>query len=565
MEQFLKDLNSIRAGGVGHGGDNPEYGMSGIARAIKKTLRYPETKGVSYILLFTDAPAKDYYRENFVKRLLKHPDNHNEFDVVVHGFIPEYLLDDIDLSCYDTPEKERDCLLRSGIPYKEIVKENEGYLVGSITSPTAFHKFVSMFNDDTDSLLPPTTCNGRKKRLSSECQEFQVLTITQKVTVIVHPSSQVTIAVRDSVTNVRSQLDRNGGESAIMFWNNPKPIGTWSVCVSGTYEVDIKIENNFQFTIDFPLSTLPPPGCPVDVVLFTPQIGSLSCTETSTLEVVGSSSYQGNLECCGSHFRGKINLPTGSFSFNFHGHTTDGHYFVSEQVMRHEATKWTLLVSTVHAPSTVSKGSSEVYDFNVKTAIANDWPNCSLTIRINASTSLHGLDLQVQPNVVTLKGALSVSFRIVVTATEEAAPGRGHMDVAFSIDGDGSLVNSSRVPIGIEVCVMRNCKYIHDSLALPLHCFYRLRPVLALMEAHVWKLFAFAGFSQSAHAHLDLLEDSVKLVSSVSLQPSLERMAHLVIFILLRMLLKQYSLFVCSCLCSEAMPTWGDMLWLECM
>ena len=303
-------------------------------------------------------------------------------------------------------------------------------------------------------------------RQATSCEVFHVLPITKKVTVIVHPLSPVTIEVRDSVPNRIKQLSRNAGETAILSWNNPKPTGAWSVCISGTYEVDINIKNNFQFSVDFLkfdedreqplLSALPPPGCPVNVVVFTPQIDHLSCTEAHALELVSSSLNREKLECCGSYLRGTIIMPKDSFSFRFHGISSDGHSFESEQVMRHEPTMWTLLFSTVHAPSQISKGSSAEYVFKVKTA--NVWSNCSLTTRIDATTLIHGVELQVEPNVVTLEDASPVSFRIIVTATDEATAGRGFMDVA-SVYGDGTPLKSSRVSIEIEVCVLRNCTY----------------------------------------------------------------------------------------------------------
>ena len=462
VEELLQDLNSITAGGVGIGGDWAEYGMSGIERCIRKSLRYPATNGVSHIILVTDAPAKDHYKKELVKTLLKSM-NPGGPDLVVHGFMPEYLLRPLPDSCFASSDALASCHLRSGLPYKEIVKENGGYLVGSINSPTALDEFITMYNMDYTRSLRSLTCGSRKKRLATSCQAFHILTITEKVTVFVHPSSTVTIVVQDSVDSVRKELFRNEGETAIMFWNNPKPNGTWSVCINGSSEVDIKVENNFQFTVDFLksdeddeqplLSVLPPPGCPVNVAVFTPQIDYLSCTETHALELVSSSLYRKRLECCSSHLRGTIVLPTDSFYFRFHGITSDGYSFESEQVTRHEATKWTLLLSTVNAPSQISRGSSAGYAFHVKTAIV--WPNCSLSVRINATTSLHGVELQVEPNVVTLEGASSVSFRIIVTATDEATAGQGFMEVAFSVEGDGTPINSSRISVGIEVCVLR--------------------------------------------------------------------------------------------------------------
>lgn len=466
MEQFLQDLNSITAGnnGSGIGGDAPEYGMSGIMRCINKSVRYPATNDISHIILITDAPAKDHYRKELVKQMLQ-SDNPDGVDLVVHGFIPEPLLRPLSLTCYDSADALARCQLGSGLPYKEVIDENNGVIVGNITSPTALDEFIRNYNMHYTRTLRPLICGGRKKRQTSSCQVFHVLTITKKVTVIVHPSSPVTIMVRDSVNSTRKELMRNNGETVFLVWNNPKPTGTWSVCISGTSDVDIKVENNFQFSVYFLdsdenkerplLSMLPPPGCPVNVVVFTPQIGHLSCMESHALELVSSTSKRETLECCGSYLHGTITMPTKSFSFYFHGITSDEHSFKSEQMVTHEPSHWTLLLSTVHAPSQISRGSSAEYVFNVKTASV--WSNCSLTTKINATTSIHGVELKVEPNVVTLKDESPVRFHITVTATDEARGGQGSMDIAFIVGDDGAPINSSRVSFGVEVCVVRNC------------------------------------------------------------------------------------------------------------
>ena len=466
VEQFLQDLNSITAGnnGSGIGGDTPEYGMSGIMRCMNKSVRYPATRDVSHIILITDAPAKDFHRKELVKRMLQST-NPKGPDLVVHGFLPMHLLGQLPSACYKSdPATLARCYLESGEPYKEVINVNEGILVGSITSPRAFDEFITKYDAKYTGTLKSLTCGSRKKRQASSCQIFHVLAITKKVTVIVHPSSPVTIVVRDSANSTRKELVRNTGETAVLFWNNPKPTGMWLVCINNPSDVDIKVENNFQFSIDFLdsdedreqplLSMLPPPGCPVNVVVFTPQISHLSCMESHALEVVSSTSNREKLECCGSYLRGAMIMPTESFSFRFHGTASDGLSFESEQVMRHKPTQWMLLLSTVHAPSQISRGSSAVYVFNVKTA--NVWSNCSLTTKITATTSIHGVGLKVEPNVVTLKDGSPVRFHITVTATDEATAGQGSMEVAFTAGGDGTPINSSRVSIGIEVCVVRN-------------------------------------------------------------------------------------------------------------
>ena len=202
MEQFLQDLNSITAGnnGSGIGGDAPEYGMSGIMRCMNKSVRYPATNGISHIILITDAPAKDFHRKELVKRMLQ-SGNPAGPDLVVHGFIPEPLLRPLSPSCFASNDTLFRCYLESGLPYKEVIDENGGIIVENITSPTAFDEFIRIYNFDYSRSLRSTTCGGRKKRQASSCQIFHVLAITKKVTVIVHPSSPVTIVVRDSANS----------------------------------------------------------------------------------------------------------------------------------------------------------------------------------------------------------------------------------------------------------------------------------------------------------------------------------------------------------------------------
>ena len=164
MAEFLQDLNSITAGnnGRGIGGDMPDYGMSGILRCIEKSVRYPATNDTSHIILITDAPAKDHYRKELVKQMLESA-NPDGPDLVVHGFMPEYLLHPLPPTCYRSADILASCHLRSGLPYKEIVDENLGILVGSIASHNAFDEFIREYNLYYDRALRSITCGNRNE------------------------------------------------------------------------------------------------------------------------------------------------------------------------------------------------------------------------------------------------------------------------------------------------------------------------------------------------------------------------------------------------------------------
>ena len=219
--------------------------------------------------------------------------------------------------------------------------------------------------------------------------------------------------------------------------------------------------------------------------------------ESHALELVSSTSNQEKLECCGSYLHGTIIMPTESFSFHFHGTASDGHSFKSDQVATHEPSQWPLLLSTVHAPSQISRGSSAVYVFNVKTA--NVWSNCSLTTKITTTTSIHGVELKVEPNVVTLKDGSPVRFCITVTATDEATAGQGSMNIAFTLGGDGTPINSSRVSFGFEVCVVRNytTSFIRDLIVHVLSVRDIIDFRLCLLE---WRFMCeYYSFSRSFH------------------------------------------------------------------
>ena len=449
MTTMLSDLTSIKAccgsAGCNCGGDSPEFGMGGISRAIDKSIRYPETGDtLSHIILFTDAPAKDYSNRDFIKTKLK---NQN---LILHGFLHN-LVDDSPLpsSCSTTPVAYENCIKNTGRPYMEVVNSVGGILVNSISN-AGFDTFV----DSLGTYLPATSCTAKKRSAPLGCRNLVISEFAYHLSVVIHPHGTTSISIRDSSATVVKNIPTLSSLSIYSF-NNPVS-GIWSVCSNGSLDIDINIKNRFRFSVDFikgdskPVDTIPSPGCPISILILSAQLGSLSSSASQRVDLIGSNGktlQQVKLTSCSGYLRGLITVPKETFYFRFQGVSTRGYAFESTQPTKNVPTPWSLVLSTVTAPKQISKGSSKDYVFTLSTAKL--WPSCSLTVKITATTAISGVGLSVNPSTVVLSGS-PVSFRVTVAPSGTSPTGRGKMNLSFA-DTTGRNLKNETVVIGIGV------------------------------------------------------------------------------------------------------------------
>ena len=463
MTTMLGDLASIKAccdagvTGCYCGGDWPEYGMGGISRAIDKSIRYPETGNdeFSHIILFTDAPARDYSNRNFIKTKLetKNP-NPTLPDLILHGFLNNLVdYSPLPASCYATPVAYENCIKNTGRPYMEVVNSVGGILVNSISN-AGFDTFVNAYTGGFGSYLPATSCTSKKRSAPLGCRNFVVSEFAYHLSVVIHPHGTTSITIQDSSAAVVKNIPTLNSLSIYSF-NNPVS-GSWSVCSNGSLDIDINIKNSFRFSVDFiegdskPVDAIPSPGCPISILILSAQLGSLSSSASQRVDLISSNGkilQQVKLTSCGGYLRGLITVPKEAFYFQFQGISTRGYAFESTQLTKNVPTPWSLVLSTVTAPKQISKGSSKDYVFTLSTAKL--WPSCSLSVKITATTAISGVGLSVNPSTVVLSGT-PVSFRVTVAPSGTSPTGRGTMNLSFA-DTTGRNLKNETVAIGIGV------------------------------------------------------------------------------------------------------------------
>ena len=462
MNRMLEDLASIKAccdasdPDCHCGGDWPELAMGGIYRAIEKSIRHPDTGDeVSHVLVFTDAPAKDFYKEELVKRKLKTEVPDYDSHVIVHGFLPPGLSNvrPLDATCYDTIETLNNCIKNTGWPFINVINHQSGFLVNTLASGTGLDDFIRQYNGKYDRDLRSATCSSRK-RSSSGCHSFVVSKLAYQLVVLIDPHVTATFSIIDS----SKAVIMSSTLSSIKIYEFDNPIsGNWSVCSEGSFEIDVKIENKFQFTVVFvrededePTESLPFPGCSIPILVLSPQFNLLD-TNMQHMDLVRLSDMnplQVQLTHCKGYLKGLITIPKETFYFRFQGVSSSGHAFESSQLTKHVPTPWSFNLTTVSAPEQISKGSSENYVFNL--TATNQLLSCSLLVGITATTSIRGVTLSISPSRVLLKTSAPVSFLVRVTVSDAAPSGLGKIQIQFT-DPDGDQLQNVTKVIGIGV------------------------------------------------------------------------------------------------------------------
>ena len=471
LEDFVDDLASITAHG---GGDWPEYGVRALKRALDASIKTVDpTNGVySHILLFTDAPAKDYNDINNVYAPLLGS------DVLISAFLPQDLVASSPTTCgsYSSPTYIN-CVKGSVRGYIDFVDNTGGILVNSLTCSNALDQFIQDYNLNTGASLRPLSCNTRvcKKKRSvpiaptinstKPTDSFDVPDIAARVRLTVSPgygvgSLPITIT-NPSGTVVKTQVIVD--ITLIPFEGSSVTPGRWTVSASKNFTLDVVIENAFDFSVDLlnettsePVDSLPPPGCvrSLPIHVFTRQLNKLHSSRTQYINVLSSNGtllQSASLTRCDSHFNGRILVPGVPFYLQFSGVTTSGHSFTATVFNRFNPTSstWKVVSSGISGSSKLSAGGSVNYVFSLK--ITNQWPSCSVPVKITANTTLSGVTLSVIPSTVSLTATSPVTFRVRASAARGASAGRGRLQLLFTGPDGRELHKNSDTVIGVEV------------------------------------------------------------------------------------------------------------------
>ena len=469
LEEFVTDLSNIHAHG---GGDTPEYGVRALKRALAASIKTADPINFVYsqILLFTDAPAKDYDDINDVYAPLLGS------DVLISAFLPEGAVASSPTCGSISSPTYINCVKNSVRGYADFVLTTGGILVNSLTCSNALDQFIQEYNFNTGASLRSLSCNTRvcKKKRSvpiapinstKPTDSFDVPDIAARVRLTVSPGSGVgstfITITNPSGTVVKTQVIVD--ITFIPFEGSSVTPGRWTVSASKNFTLDVVIENAFDFSVDLlnkttsePVDSLPPPGCvrSLPILVFTRQLSKLHSSRTQYINVISSNGtllQSTSLTRCASHFNGRILVPGVPFYLQFSGVTTSGHSFTATVFNRFNPTPstWNVVSSGISGSSKLSAGGTVNFVFSLK--ITNQWPSCSVPVKITANTTLSGVALSVIPSSVSLTATSPATFRVRASAARGAPAGRGRLQLLFTGSDGRELHKNSDTVIGVEV------------------------------------------------------------------------------------------------------------------
>ena len=197
--------------------------MHGILRVINaSTLSNPNP--FNRILLFTDAPPKDYNITDTVRAKLL-PTGRN----ILHAFLPNELLQ----PCVPT-WTDHECNIQRAHAYAKLVKASDGILVDRLTAG-GFIDFIKQYNEKFPygEPLEPVSCGDRKKRSTSfvpTCSSVVVSEFARQLHLVIVPQgSLVRFRVSQPPARNLSQFTDKTSTPRVLKWDNPM-LGNWTVC-----------------------------------------------------------------------------------------------------------------------------------------------------------------------------------------------------------------------------------------------------------------------------------------------------------------------------------------------
>ena len=222
---LLQNVNSLSAHG---GGDCPEYGMTGILKAIELinaigkqedlTCHSVKNRGNHHLILLTDAPAKDDYLYSQVIS-----DAKAEADVTIHMFFSG-------AGCSGSYDN-----------YVTVADETGGVIINAIDS--------SSFETFAETIWSRLGTKRGKETGEALCHDFDIGVFVIEFSVLFKTyQPTVTITRPDGSTQVVNVVS---GNFATHEETNPQ-YGTYQACVAtGTLTLSVAIKEGIDMTIDY--------------------------------------------------------------------------------------------------------------------------------------------------------------------------------------------------------------------------------------------------------------------------------------------------------------------------
>ena len=205
------------------------------------------------------------------------------------------------------------------------------------------------------------------------------------------------------------------------------------------------------------LLTLLPPGCPVNVTLFSPDINKLSLKGVHHLELVNTAgSVIGRMPlvnhgCSAAYIRGSshLSLPNEAFNVRLSGISRRGYPFEANLARRYTAPLPLLQLRTTAAPTQIARGETGIYSFHLNTT--KTYPGCNLRLPISTEAQTDMVGVTLLANVGgTFSGSYTFSVRVTVS---QDAPIRSGVVVLRIKDSKQKIIlqSTAKIKVGVSV------------------------------------------------------------------------------------------------------------------
>lgn len=223
---LLQNVNSLIANG---GGDCPEYGMTGILKAMDLINNVDNTfvrvTGRHNIIVLTDASAKD---NSLYQQVINTAIEKGNPMVTIHFFYSGS-------GCSDGFGN-----------YDNIKNATNGQSVNQIDAAN-FQTFVDYIVALRSATFSPPT--NRRKRTTGSCQYFQISVFTTRFSVLFETAASSIIVTRPDNTTESVSKFTNSLTGIYTVSSNPQP-GNWRACVA----TGQTLTQNLAVTVDIELN-----------------------------------------------------------------------------------------------------------------------------------------------------------------------------------------------------------------------------------------------------------------------------------------------------------------------
>jgi hypothetical protein len=411
---LLNDINGLDANG---GGDCPEYGMTGILKALELLdgINNPDVQdeGRHNLIVLTDASAKD---DSLYQTVLNNANVMNKPNVIMHFFYSG-------VGC------------SNNFGHYETIKNATGGFSVSQINAGSFNEFVAGFIAFSQSSLSISAIASSKRTTPASCVTADISHFIQEFASLLETSqSTATITKPDGSTETVTIFTNS---FAVYSADDPQP-GIWRACVSsGTLQWSLKIAIDLDLSVDYlkegengvllPTSKLSYACDSHSFTISTSKLSEISLNHSLYLDIIDNSGdilqFTELIECDGT-LSGSITLPYGPVQYQLRGYDISlipFAHIIPDSYVTFDIPQ--IVISMLGSPSVIlNKGSKSLVRFSIINT--KEGPRV-LHLSPSTITTPPGLYTDyVSSEIIILKPQVETELQMMVTASSALSIGQ---------------------------------------------------------------------------------------------------------------------------------------------